>query len=67
MKEEHTLFQSCSLIRNKHLSSMEIRIMKVNLVRVTLYIRSFEESKITRLCLSNLFPIFKDESSIVSR
>lgn len=67
MKEEHTLFQSRSLIRNKHLSSMEIRIMKVNLVRVTLYIRSFEESKITRLCLSNLFPIFKDESSIVSR
>lgn len=67
MKEERTLFQSSSLIRNKHLSSMEIRIMKVNLVRVTLYIRFFEERKITRLCLSNLFPIFKDESSIVSR
>lgn len=31
MKEERTLFQSRSLIRNKHLSSMEIRIMKVNL------------------------------------
>lgn len=67
MKEERTLFQSRSLIRNKHFSSMEIGIMKVNLVRVTLYIRSSEESKITRLCLSNLFPIFKDESSIVSR
>lgn len=65
MKEERTLFQSRSSIRNKHLFSMEIRIMKVNLE--SRFIRSSEESKITRLCLSNLFPIFKDESSIVSR